>query len=306
MKKLILATAIAALTATTAASAATMYEKDGMTLDLQGDLQIQALQGVGADQDVDVDYDDLELELGAKYSLGNGMTAFGHLGLDWKDQADGTDDSIVGEAYLGLQAGPFKASLGRQYWGSDDFGVEKAIELGGENAFPDTGGAETVKLSYNASRFGVTLSHDLEDDGVDENGDPDDASATDLMLTTKLGRAEVGVVYQDYQENSATDSIDTLGVMASFNVGRANVGVDYSTNDDASFTNAALGFPIRGAASGSIGATLEDQDGADEIVHWYANATKNLHKNVSVFAEIGDNDADNTDLGYVAGMQIKF
>lgn len=298
MKKLILTTVIAGLTASTAASAATIYEKDDLTLELGGDYQIQAYQPIGADQDLDLDYDDLELKFGANYTISNKISAFGQLDLDWKNQGDGSDDDIVDEAYIGLKTGSFTTSLGRQYWGSDNFGVDKAIEMDGGNAFPTTGGSDTIKFGFDVGRLNATLSHDLEES--------DDESATDLMLTTKIGIAEVGLAYQEYQESASADSIETTGVMASLDLGKTNFGIDYSTNDNGDFTNAALAFPVMHKTTGAVGATLESPDGSDDIVHWYANATHNLHKNVSVFAEIGDNDVDNTDLGYLAGMRVKF
>lgn len=298
MKKLILVTVIAGLTASSAASAATVYEKDGLTLDLKGDYQVQAYQPVGTDEDLGIDYDDLELKFGASYELENGMSAFGQLDLDWKDQGDGNDDDVVDEAYVGLKAGAFSTSLGRQYWGSDDFGVEKAIEMDGGNAFPTTGGNDTIKFKYDAGQYAATLSHDLEENN--------DESATDLLLTTKLGPAALGLVYQDYKANGSADSIQTTGVMASFDLGVSNVGLDYSTNDDADFINAAVDFPLTPQTKGAVGVTSESPDSGDDVLHWYANATHQLNSKVSVFAEIGDNDVDNTDMGYLAGMNVTF
>lgn len=298
MKRLILASVIAGLTASGVASAATIFEKDGLKLDLDGNYQIQAYQPVGTDEELGIDYDDLELGFVASYALENGMSAFGKLGFDWKDQGDGSTDNDVEEAYIGLKSGAFSSSLGRQYWGSDSFGVEKSVEMDGGNAFPATGGNDTVKFSYDAGQFAATLSHDLEES--------DDESATDLLLTTKLGPAALGLVYQDYKANGSADSIQTTGVMASFDVGAVNVGVDYSTNDNGDFTNAAVGFPLAPQTDGAVGVTLESPDGGDDILHWYANAGYDLNSKVRVFAEIGDNDADGTDVGYLAGMNIKF
>lgn len=300
MKKLILATAIAGLTASSVATAATVYEKDELSIDVNGDYQVQIIQNIGDDQDADVEYDDLELKIGAKYNLSNGMTAFGQLDLDWKNQGDGSDDDVVDEAYVGLKAGALSTSIGRQYWGSDDFGVEKAYELNGGTAFDETntGGNDTIKAVYNTPRFGAVLSHDL--------GENNDEKVTDLLLTTKFGPAEVGVVYQDYEFSGTNTSLETTGIMASADLGRTNVGIDYSTNDNVDATNVAVSFPIAGKTTGAVGATYKDFDGGDDATQWYLNATHKLHNNVSLFAEIGDNDVDNTDLGYVTGMQVKF
>jgi len=301
MKKLILSTAIAAITASSVASAANIYEKDELTIKLNGDFQVQLFDPVGEADDLDVDYDDLQLTLGADYKLGKGMAAFGQLGLDWKGQADADeddDDAVIDTAFVGLKVGSVTGSIGRQYFASDDFGVEKAIELDGGNAFPTTEGNESIKLGFGRGNVDAVLSYDIEDDNDEE--------VTELGVTTSVGKVELGAVYQNYKEtpNSGTD--ETFAVMASMDIGRSNVGVDYSTNDDSQYTNIAVGFPLSPKTVAAVGMTFEAPDGPDnDVEHWYINATHKLHNNVSVFAEIGDNDADE-DLGALTGLQVKF
>ena len=308
MKKLILASAIAAITASTVATAADLYTNDGVTVSVDGNYEVQIIQDIGENESGEVEFDDLQLDVGVNYKLGNGMVAFGNLGLDWAGEADGifdggtdgiieNDDDIIDTAYVGLKVGGLSTSLGRQYWGSDDFGVEKSFEMDGGNAFPATGGSDTVKFAYAAGNYGATLSHDIEED---------DESATDLLLTAKLGRVELGAVYQDYKSVPGADSVETYGIMASADIGKANVGIDYSDNDTDSYTNVAVGFPIMPKTKMAVGATYADLEGQEDIVQYYGNVTRSLNSNVSVFAEIGDNDVDASDLGYMAGMKIAF
>lgn len=300
MKKLILASAIAAITASTVATAADLYTNDGVTVSVDGNYEVQIIQDIGENESGEVEFDDLQLDFGVNYKLDNGMVAFGNLGLDWAGEADDTlvnGDDIIDTAYVGLKVGGLSTSLGQQYWGSDDFGVEKSFEMDGGNAFPETGGTDTVKFAYAAANYGVTLSHDLEED---------DESATDLLITTKLGAVDLGVVYQDYKDVPGADSVETYGIMASTDIGRANVGIDYSDNDTDSYTNVAVGFPIMPKTKMAVGATYADLEGQENITQYYGNVTRNLNSNVSVFAEIGDNDVDASDLGYMAGMKIAF
>jgi hypothetical protein len=46
----------------------------------------------------------------------------------------------------------------------------------------------------------------------------------------------------------------------------------------------------------------------DDVTEWYANVTYKFpsQKNVSVFAEIADTDEDDIEIGYLAGMRLKF
>lgn len=298
MTKHILASAVTAVLFSGAASAATFYEKDDLKMDLKGDLQIQLFQQPGEDQDLMVDYDDLELKFGATYDLGNDMAAFGKLELDWKNQGDGSDDDIVDDAYLGMKFGAMSASIGRQYWGSDDFAAEKAIEMDGGTAFADTAGADTIKFTYDDELFGAVLSYDLEE----EEGD---ASAIDLTLMAKLAMVDLGVAYQSYEVGDA-DSIDTIGVLASADAGPVNLAFDFTSNDDLDAINFAASVPFMDTLEGAAGITQLSPDEGDEVMYWYANLAKAVHKNVSVFAEIGNSDEDDSDMGFLAGMRVKF
>ena len=52
----------------------------------------------------------------------------------------------------------------------------------------------------------------------------------------------------------------------------------------------------------------QELDGSDDVTGWYANVTYKFptQKNVSVFAEVADTDKDNADMGFLAGMRVKF
>jgi predicted porin len=300
MKKLILASAIAAITASTVATAADVYTQDDLTVSIDGNYEVQIIQEIGENESGEVSFDDLEVDFGVNYKLGNGMVAFGNIGLDYAAEADdsvGDDEDSIDTAYVGLKVGGLSTSVGRQYWASDDFGVEKSYEFDGGDAFPETGGSDTVKFEYAASNYSATLAHDFEED---------DESATELFISTKLGSVDLGAVYQDYKSVPGADSVETYGIMASADIGKANVGIDYSDNDTDSYTNVAVGFPIMPKTQLSVGATYVAVEGTADVVQYYGNVKRNLNSNVSVFAEIGDNDKDASDLGYLAGMKIAF
>lgn len=304
MKKMILAGAISAALPVSTLSAATIYEKDDLKLHLKGDLQVQLFQEPGTDEDLDVDYDDLELKFGAKYDLGNGVAAFGELDIDWKNQGDGEDDDVVDDAYVGMTFGAVSISLGRQIWGTDDFDSEKAIELDGGSAFPETDGNDTVKLSYDGGMFVAILAVDIED------SDGDDA-ATDLFVSANLDLVQLGLAYQTYEEDPSADgseSIDTFGVTAGAYAGPVEFGADFSSNDEVDIINFSAAYPFADTLKGAAGITQvsPDDDDQDEVLHWYANLTKKMHKNVSVFGEIGNSDIDDSDMGFLAGMRVKF
>ncbi|MFO8141760.1 MAG: porin, partial [Marinobacter sp.] len=59
---------------------------------------------------------------------------------------------------------------------------------------------------------------------------------------------------------------------------------------------------------GVVDVDWEEEAGKADVTEWYANVTYKFPaaKNVSVFAEIADNDLDDTDMGFLAGMRVKF
>lgn len=298
MKKLLLVSAIAAISTT--ASAYDLVEKDGFTLGVSGEYEIIMRQQIGTNQDLLMHYDDLALDFGANYVINNRISAFANLGFDWNGQGDGTAATDeIDSAYVGLKVGGLTTTVGNQTWATDDFGNDKDIKFSGGTAFGTTSGKDTIKFAYGMGNYGLTLSHDMEE--------ATDESSTDLLVTTKVGRVDLGVAYQDYKASSTAASVDTVGLMASTDIGKANVALDYSSNDASNNTNASVGFPVTSKVGAAVGATYVDgKMGAADVTTWYTNATYSLNSNVSVYAEIGDNDAANSDLGYLAGMKVKF
>jgi len=279
-------------------TAATIYEKDDLKLHLKGDLQVQLFQKPGEDEDLDVDYDDLELKFGATYTLENNVTAFGELDIDWKNQGDGSDDDVVDDAYVGIDFGSVSVAIGRMVWGTDDMFAEKAIEMDAGIAFPDTTGSDSIQIKLNLDQVELVLTTDLEEN--------DDEAATDLVLWTEISGAEVGFAFQSYEATPASDSIDTIGLLANFDAGAANIGVDFSSNDVVDAFNLAVSAPVANKTEAAFGINQVSPDVGEDALFWYANVTHSLHKNVTTFAEIGDSDLDNTDMGILLGARITF
>jgi predicted porin len=296
MKKLVLASAIAVAAVSGAATAAEVFKKDALTLSVTGELEIQVGQAIGDDEDIEVFYDELELGFGAEYVINNNVTAFGNVVLNFNEQAEnGNSDDTLDQAYVGLKTGNFSTSIGRQYFGSDDFGIEKSYSLDGLDAFGPELGSETIKVEYAAGNYTAVLSHDVEEE---------DGEVTDLFATAKVGRFDLGAAYQ------TAETVDAYGLSAATNVGKYNVGVDFSKLDvagfDTSLTNLAVGFPVAAKTEAAVGAIYADLEGSNDVTQWYVNATHKLNSNVSVFGELNDNDIDNSDLGFLTGMKVLF
>ncbi|MET4161111.1 putative porin [Marinobacterium sp. MBR-111] len=308
MKKLLLAVAVSA--AASSASAVTVYEGNGFTYKLNGDLQVQLRKEIGEDEHADIEFDDLELKNYVSYDLGNDMKAFGRVDFGFKDAAeDKQDGSKLEEAYLGLAFGNTSVSFGKQNFASDEFGIEEAYELKtvSEDRFDgmSTDGDDTIRMDIELENVYLVASYEMDAEGEDsENGE-----YFDLFASTNLGDLTLAAAYQNAKEAIGADSYDTWGVSASYDAGFATFAADYSSTDDiADLYNIAVSFPVASTTSMAIGMVNEDFDAGDDITEWYANVTYKFptQKNVSLFAEIADSDEDGADMGYLAGMRVKF
>lgn len=302
------------------AQAATVYEKDGTKIDVKGDFQIQLRQKIGADEDPYFDYDDLTVGWYAKHKNEDGLTTFSHLKMDWKKQADGSAKAAVDEASIGIDYGMVKVHIGRIDWGSDDFYIDQSVEIGDDKiATPEVNGYETIQAIVDLGLAELVLSADLE---VDDNYSV--AEAYVVTNPDKFGGLELGVLFQSFDPDIVPaveadaaagiagspavkpDTVDTVGVRAAYSIGKVGLGADFTTNDDKDVMNFAVKTKVTKAASIAAGYFLESPDGGEDVGTWYANVKQKLNKYTTVFAEVGDNDEDGSDLGYLAGMQVKF
>ncbi|MFW5871037.1 MAG: porin [Verrucomicrobiota bacterium] len=311
----ILAAGILATFVSLGADAVTVFEKDRTKVDLKGDLQIQVRQKVGIDEDAYMDFDDLTAAFGAKHKSDNGVTSYGLLKMDWKKQASGDAKAGVDEGFVGLDFGKMAVEIGRLDWGSDSFYADQAVEIGNDLiATPKAGGYESIKAMADLGMAKLIVSGDLE---VDEN-----SSVAEAYLVTnpkELLGLELGFLYQSYtpatvpaDEEAGTaavepDAIDTVGVRAMYKLNKVKLGADFTTNDDKDVANVSVGSPIAGTATSvAAGMAMEMPDAGDDVNTWYANMKHKVNKITTVFAEVGGDDKDDTDLGYLAGMKVKF
>ena len=320
MKKLILASAIAAVAANSA-TAATIYEDKGLTFKMKGDWQVQLRDDYKKSSDTDVEFDDLEIKNTVIYDLGNGLKAFGQVDFGFKDAAeDKQSGSDLEEAYVGLQYNNVKVKVGKQDLAGDEFGIEGAYETTLEEDMFDavaSSGDDVIRVEADFDMVNVVFSHDLEAEGNDsQNGE-----ATDLFVSANFDAVTVAAAYQTYQDTPASADIDTWGVSAEFDAGFATIGADYSSSEEdgsnveVDLTNLVATFKATDTTKIALGyVKLDSDDNSEDADTWYANVTYKFpaQKNVSLFAEVSTTDFDDaakdaaTETDVLAGMRIKF
>ncbi len=300
------------------AQSATVFDQDGFTYKIKGDLQVQLRQDVGDDQNLDVEYDDLELKNSVEYDLGNGLSAFGQLDFGFKDAAeDDAPGPELEEAYLGFAYDKFSILVGKTDSSADEFGIEGTIE--GNNcetyAFPEDNGDDLIRAEADFDVVKVVVAHEIKAEGEDsENG-----SFTDIFVGAEFVGFEVGAAYQTYKDDSSDDSTNTYGVSLAYDAKVVYVGADYSLadnkedNEELTVWNVFVSVPVMDTTkigAGYIFNELDSDNASDdyELEGWYVNAAYKFpkQKNVSVFAEVADDDGEDSDMGYLVGMRVKF
>lgn len=73
-------------------------------------------------------------------------------------------------------------------------------------------------------------------------------------------------------------------------------------------TNLSVAFPVAATTKATLGITNQSNKSDTAADSWYANVVYKFPKakNVSIFAEVEDTNASGADMGFVAGMRVKF
>lgn len=294
-------------------NAAELYNKDGLVYQLKTDWQIQLKQDLGDDQNLDVEYDDLELKNIVEYDLGNGVKAFGRLDLSFNVAADNEERdgaNRLEEAFLGFKFDGQRILIGKTDTAGDEFGVEKAYEKVGlaEDGFEEIAdrGDDLIRTDLHFGDIYLAISTELEAEG---EGSTDDSSLVDVFISYEFSDINLAAAYMDFQEGPSADSIEVVGVSATY----GSFGFDFSSidnvegADDLDIFNVVGAFNFASDYRWRFGLVDEDSDNdADDASGWYTNLTYKFpnQKKVRIFTEIGDNDKDNVDLGFLVGMQV--
>jgi predicted porin len=142
------------------------------------------------------------------------------------------------------------------------------------------------------------------------------SALVNIFAGVEVAGLEFGAAYQVYEDDilAPTADVTSYGISAAYDAKVVKVGVDYSVteddldaNNDASFINAAVTIPVDKVKIAAGYQMLDyDEDAQTDVDAWYLNATYKMHKKVSVFAELENTDEDDSDMGYMAGMRLKF
>ena len=311
MKKHILAIAVITATTATTASAVTLVEKDGLTYELGGDIQVQLQKDNGKDKHLYVNFDSLEFDNEVSYELSDDLTAFGEIKFDFSDAANADEDQNGAElkdALMGFKYGNTSLSVGKQDYASDEFGVAEDYEMDSDDvAFDETDGDDVILLNIDLEPVEIMLSTELQAKGEDSEGE----QSFDAFASVEIADLELAAAYQSREVEIDGDTLNTYGISATYDAGFATFAADYSEAED---TMKVYNFVTMFSATDSTDIALgyvnnkPESDEDEDVSEWYANITYEFPEfdDVKLFAEISNTDADDAEMAYVTGAKIKF
>ncbi|AGH82291.1 porin-like protein H [Psychromonas sp. CNPT3] len=311
MKKTILAIAITGLFAATAAQAATVYEADGVTIDLYGDVEVQYLNDTAKDSDKDgvILIDDADFGFGLTYDVGNGYTVGGTMEISAED---GTAE--LGDTFVGVSHDSYGTlTIGNQATIFDDAGISGDYEFGFDTYVGDVTDASTQVIKYKGEWDNVYagVAYVLSADKL-----KDSSHTVDANVGIRVGGLDATVFYST-GKTAAKDEVTAYILQGVYTFDAFDLGAFYAntaTKDNASNVdtkdNDAYGVSgnyYMDAWNFGLGLGIVKNNVADtDSKNYYANVGYSFTSSVHVYAELGKSDADNTELGYITGVKINF
>ena len=314
MKKTILATAITALFAATAAQAATVYEKDGTTVEVYGDIEVYAGNTIDDSTGSLIELDDADIGLDLGYDIGHNLTAIASISYTAEDSNINLDES-----YVGVSSADFGTlAIGQMVTVYDDAGIGSDYQFGWTSFYqtPDAG-AQVVKYSLDKDMFyGAVAWLKSADEGTG-----DDVNGVDGKIGVRVADLDVTLFFAEGEVNfsdadptivdasniniEARYTLDALELAVAYSMGEKDNVVQGSVEQDSFAVAATYQLDDNIQFAGGV-ANIDNDANDDAILEYFVNTSYAFNSNVNAYVELGGSDADDTELGYAAGMQVTF
>jgi len=318
MKKTILAMAVASLFTGATAQAATIFEQEHLTIDVYGDLEViyinkinekEQSDGTFKDEDpvIDIDDADFGFELGCNIGTEVSVTAV----LEFTGEGD---DVELDDAFVGFVSDKWGSlTVGQQVTIFDDAGIGSDYQFGFNDFFEqDVASTQVIKYTVDAGTFYGGIAYLLNN----ATGSDDNEHAIDGKVGMRFADFDFVVFYGDSDTVIDDEIVEStnLNFELYYTLGDIGLAAAYSTRDvetngGSEVTTDAYGLAATyqmGKAQFAVGWALIDGEDQDTINDYYINASYAYTNSVNMYVEVGDSDDDNTEFGYVAGMQVTF
>jgi predicted porin len=310
MKKTLIALSV--LVAAGSVNAANVYDNDGVMVDVYGDFAVHYEQGQGTndaghDQDAAIVVDDADFGFNFESAINEEMAIIANMDVTGEGNLE-LDDLTVG-----LKAGATTIKVGDQVNLVDEIGISNdfAFGLGTAEtmvALADSG-EQVINVQYDdGEKFYAGMSSTTASDGDDTTTE---GSQFALKAGVRFGDADVVAYYADGDVKEDNNDASALALKGSYALGDVVLSALYVTAEEdtdgdvdsiganVQYTMDKVGF--------NLGMVDHDADAAaNEYSEYYANVSYAVAKNATAFFEVQDNDISGEDMGYAAGLTVKF
>lgn len=310
---------LTSLFAATAAQSATVVDSDGVTVNIFGELEVQFAQDIhdsSNDEDKDsgpkFDVYDANIGTGVAYALGDDVSAIGVISFDTQNGDDEDSSAQLDDAYVGFSSSEYGTlTFGKQVTMYDDAGISEDYRLGYDSFYDqDDTGEQVIKYTFERNAVYGGVAYMIHSGDNDNNDD----YAVDGKLGVRFSGLDLTAFYGQGENDG--DRADALNLEARYTIADFTLMGAYGVIDrDAN--NTRMSHDVEGYAAGAMytidkvvlaggWAYVDKDDTEHELNSYYANVTYNFNSNVNVYAEVGGDDADDSEVGYVAGMTVTF
>ncbi len=322
MKKTLIALAVLAAGS---ASAAEIYNQDGVAVTVSGAGEVQLYQAYeadGTDVSTKLRLDDMQLNTHGTIEVAEGLNAI--VGLDFtfedNDNAKGevkTDGSYVGFAYADYGT----ITYGRQYLITDDSGIGADFEVGKKQYGQQTTvGKDVIKYVYDNGTFYFGLSHDLDE----SEGAKVDATSTDGRIGFRHEGLDARLYIYSGDDvdltSTTTGDEDSFNLEVTYEMDAFNFAASYGQTEQDNAAGSEIvdrdiielvGSYTMNKTTFSLGYVHNEDNtsASNDGDNLYGVVVYKMNANVRTYAEIGFYDDDSStdyDPAYTLGMEVKF
>lgn len=299
MKKTLVALSVLAASVGSA-QAFEIYNQDGVTVDMGGDIEVVYLSAKSDDDrtakgdatDFHQEIQDADVKFDVRYAMNDDLQFGGFFEL----QDTGMNE---GDAYVALYSNTIGSiKVGRTCTALDDAGIGSDYQFGITTWFNGSDmfcGDEVVRWDLDKENFYATVALAQDKNDSAPKGVGTDETYFDARVGYRVASFDFTVLGGS-GDNDAKKTYTLLGAEARFN-GVENLGLAaafYTTDNDVVKANtvalsATYQLDVVALATG-VSFDSDDVDGSDDVTSWYVNAGYPIAPNTTAYVEVG---ADN-------------
>lgn len=320
MKKTLVALSV--LAAATSVQAIELYNQDGVTVGIHGDIEV-VYKNTFEHSSVKQEIQDADFGFDVRYAVNDEYS----IGAYWEfDGSEDTNAKITenGDTYVALYTKSYGSiKFGRLCTAVDDLGIGSDYQYGISTLLENTTqecADEGVRYDYDNGTFYTTLGLTQNklgtteiDKGLVVKTTGDDTDYYDARVGYRVADFDLSAFFSDTNVEADDKSFNGYGAEVVFaGIENVNLAVAYyATSAEADDADANV---IAFAADYTMdkwvfaaGYSVGDHDvDAKDLDSWFVNAGYGIAPNTTVYAELGGVDTDDTDTAVAIGVKAEF